>query len=86
MIFGKGVHLLAYADEVDIIWHTKWDVTPAISGIKHKSSDMDLVMTKGETKYMLLRSMGMSPTESQITPGNYNIDVVNKVPYLSLST
>ena len=37
-IFRKSVQVLAYADDIDIIGRTKWDVTAAFSAIERYGS------------------------------------------------
>ena len=49
-IFQKSIRLLAYADYIDIIGHTKRDVTAAFSAIERESTKMDLAVN---VKYVI---------------------------------
>ena len=55
-IFQKSFQLLAYADDVDIIGHTKRYVTAAFSAVERQSTKMGLAVSEGKTKptYYLL--------------------------------
>ena len=81
-IFQKRVQLLAYADNIDIIGHTKWNVTAAFSAIERESTMMGLPVNEDETKYMLSTSRGVRRIDSQITTDNYTFDAVKEFIYI----
>ena len=81
-IFQKSVQLLAYAVDIDIIRHTKRDVTAAFSAIERESTKMGLAVNEGKTKYMLSTSRDARHIDSQITADNYTFDTVKEFIYL----
>lgn len=48
-IFRKNVQLLVYADDIDIVGHTKRDVTTDFSAIKSESANMSLAVIEDKT-------------------------------------
>ena len=81
-IFYKNVHLLAYADNIDIIGRTMRDVTAVFSAGEQESAKMGLAVNEGKTIYMLSTSGVVPRMRSQITPNSCNFDVVKKFTYL----
>ena len=81
-IFYKSVHLLAYADDIDIIGRTIRDVTPAFNAIERDSAKMDLTVHEGKTKYVLSTSGNVPRIGSQVTANIYNFDLVKEFLYL----
>ena len=51
IVFQKGILLLAYTNDIDIIRHTKQDVTAAFSTIERDSTKMGLAINKVKIKY-----------------------------------
>ena len=49
-IFSENVHLLAYADNIDIIGRTMRDVTAAFSAIEREPAKMGLAVNEDKTK------------------------------------
>ena len=81
-IFQKIVHLLAYADDIDIIGRTKRDVTAAFGAIERESTKMGLAVSEGKTKYMFSTSRDVRCIDSRITADNYTFDTVKEFIYL----
>ena len=81
-IFQKSVQFFAYADDIDIIWRTEWDVTAAFSAIERKSTKTHLAVNEGKTKYMLSTSRDVRCIDSQITTDNYTFETDKEFVYL----
>ena len=81
-IFYKGVQLLAYADDIDIIGRTKRDVTAAFAAIEKESAKVGLTVNEGKTKYMLSANREARRLGSHVTAGKYNFEVVKEFTYL----
>ena len=81
-IFYKGVQLLAYADDIDIIGRTKRDVTAAFTAIEKESAKVGLAVNEGKTKYMLPAGRGARRLGSHVSTGEYNFEVVKEFTYL----
>ena len=60
-----------YADDIDIIGHTKRDVIAAFSAIERQSTKMVVAVNEGKTNYMLSTSKGVRRIDSQIMAHNY---------------
>ena len=75
-IFLKRVQLLAHADDIDIMGHTKWDVTATFSAIERPSSELGLAVNESKTKYILSTSRDMLHIGYLITGDNYTINIV----------
>ena len=82
IIFQINVQLLIYADDINIIGHTKRDVAAAFNAIKWESTKMGLTVKERKTKYMLSTSRYMRRIDSQITADNYTFETVKEFIYL----
>lgn len=51
ILLSKNVQLLVYADDIDVIDHTKGDVTAACSAFNCESIDMGLASNEGNTLF-----------------------------------
>ena len=49
-IFQKSVQLLAYVDNIGIVWRTKRDITAAFKAIERESIKIGLAVNDGKTK------------------------------------
>ena len=67
-LFFRSVHLLAYANDIDITGRTKQDVTAAIN--------------EDKSNYMLSTSREVRRTDFQITAVNYTFDTIKEFIYL----
>lgn len=68
-IFSKIVHLLAYADNIEIIGRTKREF---------ESVDMNLTMNEGKTICILYKSRDMRGIGYQFTSDICTLDIVNE--------
>ena len=73
-LFQISVQLLAYADDIDIIGGTKWNVTAAFNAIERESIKMGLAINEGKTKCILTTSKNVQHIDSRITADNYTFD------------
>ena len=80
-IFQKNLQLLAYAD-VDVLGHTKRDVTATFSAIERESTKIGLTVNEGKTKYMLSTSRDVRRIDPQITIDYYTFGTVKEFVYL----
>ena len=74
-ILQKSVQLLAYADDIDIIGHTKRNVTAAFSATERESTKIVLAVNEAKTKYMLSTNRDMWCIDSLFTANNYTFDL-----------
>ena len=80
-IFQKSVHLLAYADDIDIIGRTKRDLIAAFSAIEWESTKMGLAVNEGRIKYIFSTCRDVRRIDSRITANNYTFDTVKEYIY-----
>ena len=83
-IFRKGVYLLVYADDINIIGHIKRNKTAAFI-VHWTSTKMGLAVNEGKTKCMLSIIRDVWRIDTQITGDNYTFDTVKKFIYLSFA-
>lgn len=60
---------------INIIGRTKRKAIAAFRAIEHKSTDSNLAVNDGQTKYMLLINKDTNRKRFQITVNSYTVDV-----------
>ena len=76
--------MLAYADDIAIIWRTMRNVTAVFIAIEWESIKVGLAINEGKRKCMLSTSRGMRPILFQRTTNNYTFNIVKEFIYLGL--
>lgn len=78
-IFNKSVQLLAYADDIDIIARSEYELKSAFKSLATSARNMGLVINEGKTKYMPVHGRQKPPS---IQIDNYTFETVNEFVYL----
>ena len=81
----RGIQLLAYSNDINIIGRTKRDIIAAFSAIEWESIKMCMAVHEGKTKYMLSTSRDVRRTVSQIIANNYIFNTVKEYIYLGFA-